>query len=149
MGKFAPLGQRGFDSGNPDNPYCFVPPAEYIEQANAETFIIIQLESPAAVEKADEIAQVEGVDAIVLGPADFSILAGIPGQFTHPMIDDALRKIAAATAAAGKHWGCPGTNASCARNLSTAAPGSSTAARTWSRSSQTSNNCSAIRAAGR
>ncbi len=115
--KFAPLGQRGFDSGNPDNPYCFVPAAEYVEQANAETFIIIQIESPEAVERADEIAQVEGVDAIVLGPADFSILAGIPGQWQHPRIDDALKTIAAATEAAGKHWGCPGIDAPRAHEL--------------------------------
>src|SRR5262245_15575203 len=34
--KFAPLGKRGFDSGNADNPYCSVPLAEYIKQANDE-----------------------------------------------------------------------------------------------------------------
>ncbi len=115
--KFAPLGQRGFDSGNPDNPYCSVPPQQYVQQANDETFVVIQLESPAAVDQAAEIAQVEGVDALILGPADFSILAGIPGQFEHPLIDDALRRIATATHAVGKHWGCPGVGAERAREL--------------------------------
>lgn len=115
--KFAPLGQRGFDSGNPDNPYCMLPPLEYIEQANAETFVIIQLESPEALEHVEAIARVEGVDALMLGPADFSILAGVPGQFDHPLIDDALTRIGAAAAAAGKHWGCPGVDADRARVL--------------------------------
>ncbi len=106
--KFAPQGQRGYDSGNPDNPYCSLPAPQYVQQANAETFVIIQLESPEAIDHAKEIAQVDGIDALILGPADFSILAGIPGQFEHPMIDDALCHIAAACQAAGKHWGCPG-----------------------------------------
>jgi 4-hydroxy-2-oxoheptanedioate aldolase len=109
--KFGPQGQRGFDSGNADNPYCFVPPTEYIEQANNETFVIIQLESPEALEQADEIAHVDGIDALVIGPADFSILAGVPGQFHHPKIDEALQRIAVAAEAAGIHWGCPGVDA--------------------------------------
>ncbi len=115
--KFAPVGQRGFDSGNPDNPYCSTSPRQYIEQANAETFIIIQLESPAAIDQAADIAQVAGVDAIILGPADFSILAGIPGEYDHPLIEDALRRIAAACQAAGKHWGCPGLRTQRTREL--------------------------------
>ena len=115
--KFAPLGQRGFDSGNPDNPYCCVPPAQYIQQANDETLIIIQLESPEAIPQAREIAQVDGVDALMLGPADFSILAGIPGQFEHPLIDDALRQIADAAQATGKYWGCPGAGVQRTRDL--------------------------------
>ncbi len=115
--KFAPLGQRGFDSGNPDNPYCCVPPQQYVQQANDETFVVVQLESPSAIDQASEIAQVEGVDALILGPADFSILAGIPGELQHPMIDDALRRIAAACQATGKDWGCPGLTPTRSREL--------------------------------
>jgi 4-hydroxy-2-oxoheptanedioate aldolase len=115
--KFAPQGQRGFDSGNPDNPYCCVPTTRYVREANQETFIIIQVESPEAVAQADAIARVEGVDAIILGPADFSVLAGIPGQWEHPLVDEALQKIASATAAVGKHWGCPGTDLKRAQEL--------------------------------
>ncbi len=115
--KFAPQGQRGYDSGNADNPYCFVPPVEYIRHANDQTFIIIQLESPEAVERAGEIAAVPGVDALVLGPADFSLLAGIPGQFRHARVDQALDMIAAACQAAGKQWGCPGVDPARAADL--------------------------------
>lgn len=105
--KFAPLGCRGFDSGNPDMPYCSMPMETYLKQANEETFIAIQIESPEALEHVEEMAAVDGVDIIFLGPADFSILAGIPGQFTHPEIEKAMKRIAAATANAGKHWGMP------------------------------------------
>jgi 4-hydroxy-2-oxoheptanedioate aldolase len=103
--KFGPLGTRGFDGGNPDMPYCRADFAEYIQEANDETWIVIQIESPQALERVDEIAAVEGVDVIMLGPADFSILAGIPGQFQHPLIDEALRKLAAAADRHGKAWG--------------------------------------------
>lgn len=103
--KFGPQGTRGFDGGNPDTPYCTVPFADYIKMANEETWIVIQIEDPKALEHVDEIAAVEGVDVVMLGPADFSILAGIPGQFQHQIIQDALKKIAAACNKHGKAWG--------------------------------------------
>ena len=115
--KFAPLGRRGLDGGNPDMPYCTQPIAEYIRQANAETFVVVQIEDPAALEHVDEIAAVEGVDVLFLGPADFSVLSGIPGQFDHPAIEDAMRKIAAATRRAGKWWGMPSPSPERTRQL--------------------------------
>ena len=103
--KFGPLGTRGFDGANGDMPYCSMDPAEYIRMANAETWIVIQIEDPQALEHADAIAAVEGVDVVMLGPADFSILGGFPGQFTHPKIDEALQVLARATERHGKAWG--------------------------------------------
>jgi 4-hydroxy-2-oxoheptanedioate aldolase len=105
--KFAPLGQRGYDSGNPDMPYCFMPMDRYIQEANEQTFIVIQIEDPKALANAEAIASVEGVDVLFLGPADFSILSGIPGQFDHVKLNDAMRAVARAAKNAGKHWGMP------------------------------------------
>ena len=105
--KFAPLGRRGIDTGNPDTPYCSVPLAEYVKQANDETFLVVQLEDRDAVANARAIAEVEGVDVLFFGPGDFSVLSGIPGRFDHPMVEDAIRAVAAAAKAAGKHWGMP------------------------------------------
>src|SRR3954470_10564724 len=42
--KFAPLGTRGMDGGNPDMPYCTMPLEEYIRAANEQTFLAVQLE---------------------------------------------------------------------------------------------------------
>ena len=103
--KFAPLGERGVDTGNPDAPYCAMPLDQYVEAANRETFIIIQLEQPSAIERAESIAAVPGVDILMLGPADFSVLSGIPGQFDHVLIQEAKKKIASAAHKAGIHWG--------------------------------------------
>ncbi|HOB76051.1 MAG TPA: aldolase/citrate lyase family protein [Phycisphaerae bacterium] len=106
--KFAPLGKRGFDGGNPDMPYCTMPMKEYIKLANEQTFVLIQLEEQHAVDRADEIAAVPGVDVLFLGPADFTVLSGFPGEFDHPVMRKAVEKIASAARKAGKHWGMPG-----------------------------------------
>ncbi|MBN1512862.1 MAG: aldolase [Phycisphaerae bacterium] len=103
--KFAPLGRRGIDGSNPDAPYCSMPAAEYIRRANEETFVVIQLEDEAAVDRADRIAEVDGVDVLFVGQADLSVLSGIPGEFGHPRVAAALEKVAAAARRAGKHWG--------------------------------------------
>lgn len=105
--KFAPLGERGIDSGNADNPYCLMPLADYIQAANEQTFVVIQIEDPKSLVHAEAMAAVEGVDVLFLGPGDFSILSGIPGQMDHPKIKDAMKIVAAAAKKAGKHWGMP------------------------------------------
>jgi 4-hydroxy-2-oxoheptanedioate aldolase len=115
--KFAPEGRRGCDAANPDAPYLAMPVDEYVAEANRQTFLIVQIESPETLERADEIAAVDGVDIIMLGPGDFSILSGIPGQFGHPKIRQAKERIAEAAARAGKHWGCPAGTVDQAREL--------------------------------
>ncbi|HND52062.1 MAG TPA: aldolase/citrate lyase family protein [Pirellulaceae bacterium] len=105
--KFAPLGRRGFDGGNPDMPYCTMPMAEYVRKANEETFVVVQIEDEGAVSRIDEIAAVEGVDVLFFGPADFTVLSGVPGQFDHPKVQNAIAAVAAAAAKHGKNWGMP------------------------------------------
>ena len=66
---------------------------------------IIQIESPSAVEHAAEIAAIEGVDVLFVGPADLSHGLGIPGQFDHPEYLAALERVVAAADAHGKATG--------------------------------------------
>ncbi|HWE50122.1 MAG TPA: aldolase/citrate lyase family protein, partial [Bryobacteraceae bacterium] len=54
---------------------------------------VLQIESRRAVEARDEILSVPGIDAVLIGPADLSISMGIPGQFQHPELLDAIEKI--------------------------------------------------------
>ena len=63
---------------------------------------IIQIESPSAVEQADEIAATDGVDVLFVGPADLSHSLGVPGRFAEPAYQDALQKVVAACRAHGK-----------------------------------------------
>jgi len=66
---------------------------------------IIQIESPSAVEHADEIAAIDGADVLFVGPTDLSHSLGIPGQFTSPVYLAALDRVVSAAAAAGKATG--------------------------------------------
>ena len=102
--KFAPLGKRGFDGSGADVPYVLSPLDKYIADANQQTFVLIQLEEPHAVAQAEAIASVPGVDMLMFGPADFSVLTGVPFNFSHPTIIDAIEKTAAAVRNTGKHW---------------------------------------------
>jgi 4-hydroxy-2-oxoheptanedioate aldolase len=104
--RFAPLGNRGFDGSGVDSGYLTLPIPEYIVHANRETLLCIQVEEQHAVDQAEAILATPGVDLIMLGPADFSILSGFPGQFDHPKVTAALEKIAAAARNTGKHWAC-------------------------------------------
>jgi len=103
--KFGPLGKRGFCGGNADMPYCTMNLPDYIQQANEQTFVVIQVEDPQAVDNAFEIAQVPGVDVLFFGPADFSIASGCPGQFDHPKSQQAIETVADAARKAHIHWG--------------------------------------------
>ena len=103
--KFAPQGERGVDGGNGDNPYCAMPMPPYLKAANELTLLITQLESPKALDAAESIARVPGVDVLMIGPGDLSVIAGIPYQFDHPLIADAYRRVAEAAHRAGKWWG--------------------------------------------
>jgi 2-keto-3-deoxy-L-rhamnonate aldolase RhmA len=66
---------------------------------------IIQVESPSAVEHAAEIAAIDGVDVLFVGPADLSHSMGIPGQFDDPRFLDALGRVVGAAEGAGKAAG--------------------------------------------
>lgn len=103
--KFAPFGERGIDGANADAPFCAVPMKPYLKKANEETLLIIQIESPKAVEEVENIAKVPGVDVLMIGPGDLSVLSGIPFEMDHAIIHDARRRVAAAAKAAGIHWG--------------------------------------------
>lgn len=105
--KFPPLGKRGCDGGGPDMPYCTKPTDRYLREANEQTFIVIQIEDEEAIDHVEEIAAVDGVDVLMLGPGDFSSLGGFAGQMDHPRLERATERIAAAALASGKHWGRP------------------------------------------
>jgi 4-hydroxy-2-oxoheptanedioate aldolase len=103
--RFAPLGERGLDAANADAPYCSAPLVPYLKKANEEIIVIVQIESPRALAQVDKIAKVAGVDVLMFGPADFTSLAGIPGQFDHALVMEARERISHAASEAGIHWG--------------------------------------------
>ena len=65
----------------------------YLEQRNADTLLILNIESVPAVENLDQILSVRGVDSVLIGPHDLSCSLGIPEQYDHPKFDAAVRQI--------------------------------------------------------
>ncbi len=107
MTKFQPLGRRAIDSGNADGPYCLRPLPEYTAWCNRERFVIAQVEDREAVDCMEDIIAVDGIDAFFLGPGDLSHSYGIPGETTHPLITEAIDKMAALCAKYNRPWGLP------------------------------------------
>ena len=77
------------------------------EQWMAEEFLlIIQIESKEAVDAIDDIAAVEGIDMLFIGPIDLSASLGALGQFDCAEFIEAFEKIEQSVLAAGKYLGC-------------------------------------------
>lgn len=96
--KYWPRGTRGL-AGVRASSYGSTPVGEYTVQANEATMVVIQVETREAVERVDEIAAVDGVDVVFVGPTDLSQAYGVPGQTAHPLLEEAYDAIAEAVAA--------------------------------------------------
>ncbi len=72
----------------------------YLARRNADSVVIIGIESQAAIDNLDKILEVEGIDAIFIGPNDLSITLGIPDDYTNPKYVEAHEYI---IATANKH----------------------------------------------
>lgn len=109
--KFAPRGQRGLNTGGYDARFTMLPAAEYTKQANAELFVAIQIETLPAVEQCEQIAAIDGVDALFIGPADLSQSLGVTGDFFHEKCLAAIDRVCAAAKKHGKHVAAVAFNA--------------------------------------
>ncbi len=96
--KYHPRGTRGLAAVRAAGFGQPAPLAEYIQQANAETLVIIHIETAAAVEQISEIVAVEGVDVVFIGPADLSQSLGFPGETGHPEVQAAMDNVVEAVA---------------------------------------------------
>jgi len=73
----------------------------YVDAANAETLVILQIEHIDAVENIDAICAVPGVDVVFIGPYDLSGSMGLMGQVHHPDVERAVSRVFEAASAAG------------------------------------------------
>lgn len=83
--------------------------SDYIEAANRETLVCIQIEDAEALEHVDDILQVEGVDVFFIGPSDLSQSMGHPGNPKAPPVAKAIDDTLAKIVAAGRTPGMPAT----------------------------------------
>ncbi|MCA9063640.1 MAG: hypothetical protein KDA96_11290 [Planctomycetaceae bacterium] len=79
--------------------------ADYFQTANQNSLVVCQIETPEAVALADEIAAVDGVDVLFVGPLDLSVNLGTPGDFTTDAFVECLETVIEACQKHGKTAG--------------------------------------------
>ena len=106
--RYPPLGERGCGL---DNDYCGWKSgaAEYIEWANENILLILQIESKKAIDNIEKIAKVKGVDALLIGPLDLSVSFGVPGEVSHPDVVKSIARVAEVCKKNNVVFGFPGS----------------------------------------
>lgn len=103
--KYPTEGVRGTFRANAEARYGATEVAEHMASANRARWLAIQIETPESVACLNDIAAIEGVDTLFVGPGDLAATLGVAGQPMHPKCTDALQRVAEATQRAGKSWG--------------------------------------------
>jgi 4-hydroxy-2-oxoheptanedioate aldolase len=106
--KYPPLGERGYGSALAHFQYRSPPATEHYRALNDATMVIVQFESAEAIDLAEEIFAVEGVDMALFGTNDLTADMGIPGEYEHEKVRDAYVRAIAAAKKHGKHVGVGG-----------------------------------------
>jgi 2-dehydro-3-deoxyglucarate aldolase/4-hydroxy-2-oxoheptanedioate aldolase len=109
--KFPPVGIRGYGLTPAHVDYEKATIPQIIEHKNANTMVILQIETQLALDRREELISVPGIDAVMVGPADLSISLGVPGEFEHPKLIEAMKQVRDTCL---KHNVAPGTHT---RNL--------------------------------
>ncbi len=92
LGKFYPQGNRGMCRFVRAAHYSSIPGKEYFKIAN-DFVIVIQIEGKEAIENLDDIITHGGFDIMFVGPYDLSQSLGVPGQTTHPLVQEKIAAI--------------------------------------------------------
>jgi 4-hydroxy-2-oxoheptanedioate aldolase len=90
--KLYPQGERGFGRFSRANFYGMLDEREAVEAANAESLVVAQIEDRHGIEHIEEIVRVPGIDVLSVGPSDLSQSYGLPGQYDHPTVKQALER---------------------------------------------------------
>jgi 2-keto-3-deoxy-L-rhamnonate aldolase RhmA len=106
--KFPPAGHRSVMGSGPALGYKPLALGEVNRTLNEDTLAIAMLETPQAIERADEIAAVPGIDMLLVGSNDLCTELGIPGELRHPKLRSAYEAVARACKAHAKTLGVGG-----------------------------------------
>jgi len=103
--KYTPLGQRGFGAQLGQTDYKPLKASEFMKEANENTLIVAQIETPEGIENIDSILEVEGIDVGLIGPNDLSFSMGIPDQMGSEILTKAVDKVVESAKKKGKASG--------------------------------------------
>jgi 4-hydroxy-2-oxoheptanedioate aldolase len=113
--KYHPEGIRGLAGVRASEFGQGAPFGEYVKKANAETMVMIHIETIEAVNNLHEIVKVPGIDVIFIGPTDLSHSLGVPGNVQHPSVQEAIQRIVDTVKDSPAALGMMVTNAKAAR----------------------------------
>lgn len=89
--RYPPDGIRGVSVSHRSNEYATIP--DYFQKINQNITIIVQIENQKAVDNLDKILEVDGVDAVFVGPSDLSAGLGYFGQPKHPEVQKVIKQV--------------------------------------------------------
>lgn len=101
--RYPPAGIRGITVSGRGSRYGRVP--DYLNRADAEICVLVQVETAEALAQLEAIASVDGVDGVFIGPADLSASLGHIGNPGHPEVQAAIKGAVERLAAVGKPAG--------------------------------------------
>ncbi len=113
--RYPPMGRRGAFGGMRAMDYGFNP--GYYETAAENLLIAVQVESSAGIDKIDEIAAVDGIDLIFIGPRDLSASLGRLNKFDDPVVRAEIDRAEQAILASGKLLGSTAVNGKVAKEM--------------------------------
>ena len=111
--KYPPLGERSVGLGRAQG--FGLSFKEYLQSANAQTAVIVQIEHRDAVSNVDQILSVPGIDAVFIGPYDLSGSLGLLGQISHADVTTAISAVRTACLRRNSTYGIYCGNAEQAR----------------------------------
>lgn len=106
--RFPPEGHRGVSGAMPQFDYATTDLADAIATLNRELLLIPMLETQEAIDQADEIAAIDGIDVVMIGTNDLATSMGYPGQFGHDQVVAAYETVRVACEKHGKWMGMGG-----------------------------------------
>jgi 2-keto-3-deoxy-L-rhamnonate aldolase RhmA len=106
--KFQPVGHRSIGGGYPHFGFAPVPAKDVVTALNDATLVVAMIETPRAVENAERIAAIPGIDVLLMGTNDLCLELGIAGQLEHEKVVAAIDAVVAACQKQGKWPGLGG-----------------------------------------
>ena len=103
--KFPTQGVRGFGLGPWQVEYENASFQQIMDHMNENVLVVLQIETRTALSRCDELLSVPGINIVMIGPADLSISLGVPGQFDHPKLIEAVQSVIEACRRHGIHPG--------------------------------------------
>src|SRR3984957_3488056 len=94
--RYPPRGHRSVGGADAQFDYAPPPLGEMTKAVDEQMLLTVMIETPKAVENAEAIAAVPGIDCLLVGSSDLSMELGIPGDRGHQKIQDAVDKVVAA-----------------------------------------------------